>query len=58
MKKEYVTPVIEKIIFDYKVQTNGSNCFGSVMNVATSESECGEGSPVYVGWNSPNPGGI
>ena len=60
MKKEYAAPVVEKITFDYRVQTESGSgdCFGSIINVATSESECGEGTPYYVGWNLKNPGDI
>ncbi len=59
MKKEYKTPVVEKITFDYRIQTGtNSSCFGSIINKATSLSECGEGTPNYFGWNLENPGGI
>ena len=60
MKKAYTTPVFEKITFDYKIQTASSTqqCFGSVINQSTGTSVCGEGTPAYIGWNSPNPGGI
>ena len=58
MKKNYVTPVIEKITFDYAVQTSQSSCFGSVINVKTDVSTCGEGTPIYPGWNLKNPAGI
>lgn len=60
MKKEYVSPIIEKITFDYKLETaiGPSGCFGSIINVATSDSECGEGTPGYFGWDKKNPGGI
>lgn len=56
MKKNYVTPNVERIAFDYTIQTAASSCFGSVMNVKTSEKECGEGTPTYIGWNDPQTG--
>ena len=56
MKKKYQTPVIEKITFDYHVQTASSQCFGSIMNVKTTISECGDGTPSYIGWNDKHPG--
>ena len=58
MEKVYSKPLVEKITFDYKIQTANSECFGSIINVKTSDKECGEGTPSYVGWNKPNPGQI
>ena len=60
MRKQYSAPIIEKVVFDYRVQisTASKECFGSIMNVATSESECGEGGIVYIGWDLKNPGQI
>ena len=62
MKRNYSKPVVEKIDFDYRIQTGTPSkpqeCFGSVINVATSLSECGEGTPNYFGWTLENPGGI
>ena len=56
MEKEYKKPLIEKVTYDYKIQTTASTCFGSIINVATSVSECGEGTPSYIGWNKEHPG--
>ena len=59
MKKQYKVPMFEKVTFDYKAQMQtGStpSCFGSVINTATSASVCGEGTPMYFGWNSEHPG--
>lgn len=57
MKKEYESPVIEKITFDYKIQTVTSGpCTGSIMNIATATDTCGEGTRNYIGWNSAHPG--
>jgi hypothetical protein len=57
MKKEYKKPVIEKITFDYKTQiVTSSNCTGSIINIATSVDQCGEGTKNYIGWNSEHPG--
>lgn len=56
-----MTPIIEKISFDYKIQLttpSPTDCFGSVMNVKTEVLECGEGTPFYFGWNYKNPGDI
>ena len=60
MKKRYVTPVVEKVTFDYKVQANSASnkCFGSVMNVSEGPVVCASGTPVYWGWNLKNPGEI
>jgi hypothetical protein len=60
MKKRYVTPVVEKVTFDYKVQTSSgsSGCFGSVINVSHGITLCDEGTPTYIGWNNKNPGEI
>ena len=61
MKKKYVAPIVEKVTFDYKVQTSGAgstSCFGSVMNVSEGPVECASGTPVYWGWNLKNPGEI
>lgn len=63
MKRHYTKPVVEKIDFDYKMQIVTESppppeCIGSVINVATSLSECGEGTPSYFGWTLQNPGGI
>lgn len=61
MRKKYMTPIIEKISFDYKIQLttpSPTDCFGSVMNVKTEVLECGEGTPFYFGWNYKNPGDI
>lgn len=59
MKKAYETPVVEKVVFDYKAQIVTEStpaCHGSVINTATAENECGEGTPMYFGWNSNHPG--
>ncbi|MBR4501440.1 MAG: hypothetical protein IKP22_06055 [Clostridia bacterium] len=63
MKKRYEAPMFEKIAFDYKVHTTANSdpplsCFGSVINVTTGDSVCGEGTPAYIGWNLKNPGQI
>lgn len=61
MEKQYEKPIIEKVSFDYKIQTSSNSdqkCFGSIINVKTDERECGEGTPSYVGWNKKNPGEI
>ena len=58
MRKQYSEPIVEKVTFDYTVQISTASCFGSIINVATSDSECGEGTPIYSGWNLKNPGGI
>ena len=44
MKKDYKAPVVEKVTFDYKVQT-ASSCTVMVMNLKTADSVCGEGTP-------------
>lgn len=57
MKKEYEKPIIEKITFDYKSQVVTSGpCTGSIMNIATSVDQCGEGTKNYIGWNNAHPG--
>jgi len=61
MKRTYVSPVVEKVTFDYKTQIvtgSSSDCFGSIINVKTADRECGEGTPNYFGWNLKNPGEI
>lgn len=59
MKKNYSAPVVEKVTFDYTVQTSQStSCTGSVMNIATTLDQCGEGTPTYWGWTSEHPGGF
>ena len=55
VKEEYVD---NQIVFDYKMQISTSSCFGSVINVSHGISVCDDGTPVYIGWNNPNPGGI
>lgn len=61
MKKEYISPVVEKVTFDYKTQivtaSPSTDCFGSIVNVYV-DGVCTSGTPVYVGWNSKNPGEI
>ena len=55
MKRKYVSPVIQKITFDYKLQTAPtipSSCFGSVINVSHGITTCDDGTPSYIGWNS------
>ena len=62
MKKQYKAPIFEKITFNYKAQMQVGSptpppvCIGSVINIATSESECGEGTPSYFGWTKEHPG--
>lgn len=59
MKRKYVSPVIQKITFDYKLQTAPtipSSCFGSVINVSHGITTCDDGTPSYIGWNSEHPG--
>ena len=59
MKRNYVTPTVEKIAFDYKAQiVTGSttSCFESVMNERPangSTTECVGGTPIGLGWNEP-----
>ncbi len=57
MKRNYSTPLIEKITFDYKDQITctSASCFGSVINVSVGTEVCGLGTPFYIGWNSRNP---
>ena len=67
MKKKYTTPIAEKVVFDYRVQTQASQgtCFESVMNVranGTGEGtqipigECVDGNIIYIGWTTPQTG--
>ena len=59
MKRSYISPVIEKITFDYKNQiltSPSGSCFGSVVNVTEGNNVCGSGTPSYIGWNSEHPG--
>ena len=60
MKRQYSKPIVQKISFDYKTQivtqSTPSQCFGSVINVATSYDQCGEGTRNYFGWNLEHPG--
>ena len=66
MKRQYSAPTFEKVVFDYKIQTSGSSsCFGSVINVTEGPVVCKDdpdgnppSTPVYIGWNDKNPGGI
>lgn len=58
MKRMYVAPMVEKIAFDYKVQTSGSTttCFESVMNERPTDgnsTQCVGGTPTSFGWNDP-----
>lgn len=59
MKKNYKTPVVEKIAFDYKAQIvtdSNTNCFESVINERPangSTTSCVGGTPVSFGWNDP-----
>ena len=53
MKKEYSVPVVEKVDFDYKIQTTESTCIESVMNQnPTATNACTEGTRVSLGWNN------
>lgn len=59
MRKKYVTPIIEKVSFDYRMQlmtASPQNCFGSVVNVTDGDNICHSGTPSYIGWNSKHPG--
>lgn len=63
MKRKYETPVFERIVFDYTVQTvtSTTDCFESVMNVKESgesayNSACVGGTPISVGWTDPQTG--
>ena len=65
MNKNYTSPIVEKITFDYKVQTSESQteCFESVMNQRPSGestvgpgTQCVAGTPVVVGWTKPQSG--
>ena len=66
MKKKYVTPFIEKITYDYKIQTSSTaECFESVINVRVGgtydgspvpKGVCVEGIIVYIGWTKPQTG--
>lgn len=55
MKRNYATPVVEKIAFDYKAQivTGSPECFQSVINVMGAGNTCVEGTPIVVGWTEP-----
>lgn len=55
MKRNYVTPAVEKIAFDYKAQivTGSGDCFESVMNVMGAGNTCVDGTPVVIGWTEP-----
>ena len=57
MRKQYSTPVVEKITFDYKViHTSSVECFGSIINVVPDgDTVCRSGEPFYVGWNNDHP---
>ena len=57
MKKSYVKPAVEKIVFDYKSQiVTGSGCIESVINIRVGENACGEGTPTIIGWTEPQTG--
>lgn len=58
MKRNYVTPTVEKIAFDYKAQivTGSGDCFESVINVLGANDTCVDGTPIYVGWTSAQTG--
>ena len=61
MKRNYMTPTVERIAFDYKAQivtgSPVSNCFESVMNERPANdpnnTSCVGGTPVSFGWNDP-----
>jgi len=53
MKRNYMTPTVEKIAFDYKAQivtTSPTECYESIMNIRVGSNQCGEGTSVYIGW--------
>lgn len=57
MRKQYSTPIVEKITFDYKVQTSSaSQCYESVMNERPAGGDsrtCESGTPISMGWTTP-----
>ena len=57
MRKRYSAPIVEKVVFDYRVQlSTASTCTASIINIKTSESECGEGTPSTIYWTPSDPG--
>lgn len=51
MKKAYVSPVVEKVTFDFKTQiVTASGCIESVMNIRVGDNACGEGTVINMGW--------
>ena len=57
MKRQYTTPVVEKVVFDYKVQTISTTpCFELISNEhapGDPSTTCTGGTPVSLGWNDP-----
>ena len=59
MRKAYVAPVVEKVMFDYKAQivttSPVESCFESVMNERPggTETTCVGGTPISLGWTEP-----
>jgi len=57
VRKQYSAPIVEKIVFDYSVQTSAASaCFESVMNdrpAGGSSTQCVGGTPISMGWNDP-----
>lgn len=57
MKRNYMTPAVEKIAFDYKAQIVANSspaCFESVMNERPAggpATACVGGTPISFGWN-------
>lgn len=59
MKKEYVSPVFEKVTFDYSILTAGtSQCYESVINQRTEAYACDPSvsTPLPIGWTKEQTG--
>jgi len=53
VRKQYSAPIVEKIVFDYSVQTSATSaCYESVLNErpAGSTTQCVGGTPIGMGW--------